>query len=177
MDVSSPVVRGDSLRFSQILNNLISNAMKFTKKGDSITVSLREVESGNHARYLLVVEDTGIGMSEEFLPRLFEPYGICRCRRWMAVKRPARSGGCIARMQKGFLLLRLQQMLLQKILLRPLRRGWMPTFPSPLMPICCFQRRRNLFQRGVSKAILTFIKSLFFVNNKEDIDISCKKWR
>lgn len=74
MDVSSPVVRGDSMRFSQILNNLISNAMKFTKKGDSITVSLREVESGKHARYLLVVEDTGIGMSEEFLPRLFEPY-------------------------------------------------------------------------------------------------------
>lgn len=74
IEVSSPVVCGDPFRLTQILNNLISNAVKFTERGDRITVSLKQVENGRHGRYVFVVEDTGVGMSEEFLPRLFEPY-------------------------------------------------------------------------------------------------------
>lgn len=74
MDVSSPVVCGDSSRLVQILNNLISNAVKFTEAGDTITVTLKQVKRSRHGRYVFVVEDTGIGMSEEFLPRLYEPY-------------------------------------------------------------------------------------------------------
>lgn len=74
INVFSPVVCGDPLRLTQILNNLISNAVKFTESGDSITVSLHQVKQSRHGRYVFVVEDTGLGMSKEFLPRLFEPY-------------------------------------------------------------------------------------------------------
>lgn len=71
MDVPSPIVCGDASRLIQILNNLISNAVKFTEAGDRIKVILDQVKKD---RYAFVVEDTGSGMSEEFLPRLFEPY-------------------------------------------------------------------------------------------------------
>lgn len=74
IDITSPIVRGDPSRLTQILNNLISNAVKFTESGDSITVSLRQLKRSKHGRYVFVVKDTGRGMSEEFLPRLFEPY-------------------------------------------------------------------------------------------------------
>lgn len=74
MNVFSPVVCGDSSRLIHILNNLISNAVKFTEPGDTITVTLKQVKRSKHGRYVFVVEDTGIGMSEEFLPRLYEPY-------------------------------------------------------------------------------------------------------
>lgn len=74
IDVASPMVSGDPSRLTQILNNLISNAVKFTESGDQITVSLKQVKRGKHGRYVFVVKDTGAGMSEEFLPRLYEPY-------------------------------------------------------------------------------------------------------
>lgn len=74
MDVSSPMVCGDPSRLTQILNNLISNAVKFTEAGDSIKVTLNQMKKSRHGRYVFVIEDTGRGMSEEFLPRLFEPY-------------------------------------------------------------------------------------------------------
>ncbi len=75
MDVTSPVVCGDPLRLTQILNNIISNAVKFTNSGDHITVSLRQIKNRKTTmRYLFIVEDTGIGISKEFLPYLFEPY-------------------------------------------------------------------------------------------------------
>lgn len=73
IDVRDCVVSGDPFRLTQILNNLISNALKFTRTGDRITVSLRQ-NKGQKSNYLFTVEDTGIGMSEEFLPRLFDPY-------------------------------------------------------------------------------------------------------
>lgn len=73
-DVKNPIVCGDTFRLTQILNNLISNAVKFTQSGDRITVSLRQVKAQEYTRYLFTVEDTGSGMSEEFLPHLFEPY-------------------------------------------------------------------------------------------------------
>lgn len=74
IDVSTPVVCGDPSRLTQILNNLLSNALKFTEAGDSIKATLSQVERSRHGRYVFVIEDTGVGMSEEFLPRLFEPY-------------------------------------------------------------------------------------------------------
>ena len=67
-------VMGDPMRIHQILNNLISNAFKFTDKGDSITVTLEELEGPGRTPYRLTVSDTGIGMSEAYLPQLFEPY-------------------------------------------------------------------------------------------------------
>lgn len=72
--LDTPQVYGDPFRLQQILNNLLSNAMKFTGRGDRIQVSLEQLQGDKHAKYRLVVADTGIGMSEEFLPKLFLPY-------------------------------------------------------------------------------------------------------
>ena len=73
-DMSDPVVLGDPFRISQIMNNLLSNGLKFTGQGDSITVSVTQFQEETHSQYQIVVKDTGIGMSEEFLKHIFEPY-------------------------------------------------------------------------------------------------------
>ncbi|HZV84075.1 MAG TPA: ATP-binding protein [Brevundimonas sp.] len=67
-------VRGDPMRLRQVLNNLISNALKFTAEG-SITVRLKAWadEPGGHA-LLIEVADTGPGMSPEQVARLFTPF-------------------------------------------------------------------------------------------------------
>ena len=74
LQLDSTQVYGDSFRLQQILNNLLSNALKFTGKGDRIQVSVEQLQKDKHAKYRLVVADTGIGMSKEFLPKLFLPY-------------------------------------------------------------------------------------------------------
>lgn len=77
LDVKNPHVVGDSVRIVQLLNNLVSNAFKFTSADDVITVSVTQVEkreSEDFAKYVFVVSDTGTGISKEFLPHLFEPY-------------------------------------------------------------------------------------------------------
>lgn len=67
-------VRGDPMRIRQVLNNLISNAMKFTESG-AITLRLKAwgEEPGGHA-ILIEVADTGPGMSPAQLARLFTPF-------------------------------------------------------------------------------------------------------
>jgi len=67
-------VRGDPIRLRQILNNLISNAMKFTETG-SITLRFRAwaEEPGGHA-ILIEVADTGPGMTPDQVGRLFTPF-------------------------------------------------------------------------------------------------------
>lgn len=67
-------VRGDPMRLRQVLNNLISNAMKFTAEG-AITLRLQSwsEEPGGHA-VLIEVADTGPGMSPNQLARLFTPF-------------------------------------------------------------------------------------------------------
>ncbi len=67
---------GDSLRLSQILMNLLSNAAKFTHEG-SVAISLNKAakpESDGRIRLLCSVSDSGIGMTEEQLVRLFTPF-------------------------------------------------------------------------------------------------------
>lgn len=71
--VDRPNVLGDEWKLAQILNNLLMNAVNFTRKGDQISVTLRQAGRDNN-NYIFLVEDTGIGMSEEFLPKIFEPY-------------------------------------------------------------------------------------------------------
>lgn len=67
-------VKGDSFRLGQIMNNLLSNAFKFTKSGDSISVSIEQGKEASRNVFCIIVSDTGAGMSEEFLTRLFLPY-------------------------------------------------------------------------------------------------------
>ncbi len=74
IDIKDNLIKGDPARLGQIINNLVSNAMKFTRDGDRISVSLRQMDEGKRNNYLFVVEDNGTGMSEEFLPKLFDPY-------------------------------------------------------------------------------------------------------
>lgn len=72
-DIMDESVVGDTLKLTQILNNLLSNALRFTEKGDRIRVTMRQAGTGVD-NYVFIIEDTGIGMSEEFLPKIFEPY-------------------------------------------------------------------------------------------------------
>lgn len=75
IDIEHDRVYGDSKRLSQILNNLVSNALKYSLEGASVSVSLRETaHTERTAKYQLDVADTGIGMSEEFLKQVFEPF-------------------------------------------------------------------------------------------------------
>lgn len=67
-------VRGDAMRLRQVLNNLISNAMKFTGEG-AITLQLRSWEDDLDGHALLIeVIDTGPGMSQAQMARLFTPF-------------------------------------------------------------------------------------------------------
>jgi len=63
-------VWGDEVRLQQILANILSNALKFTPEGGAVTVRLGKAQ----ARAILVVKDTGIGISPAFLPHVFEPF-------------------------------------------------------------------------------------------------------
>lgn len=73
--LSCPNVLGDELSLRKLLNNLLSNAGKFTKDGDVVRLlaSQRLMDAQSSILHLEVA-DTGIGMSEDFIGRLFEPY-------------------------------------------------------------------------------------------------------
>jgi PAS domain S-box-containing protein len=66
-------VLGDESMIDQILNNLIGNAIKFTDEGE-VKVSISEKTRRKKPFYQIVVSDTGIGVSEEFLPRIFNEF-------------------------------------------------------------------------------------------------------
>jgi two-component system, sensor histidine kinase len=69
-----PLLSGDSTRLVQVIHNLISNAIKFTKKGTvALHVSLKQTD-GKTAEVLFEVMDTGMGIDKQFLNRLKEPF-------------------------------------------------------------------------------------------------------
>lgn len=66
---------GDPMRVSQILLNLLSNAVKFTSAGGQVRLSVKQQSrKNNYVRLSFTISDTGRGMSEEFLARLYEPF-------------------------------------------------------------------------------------------------------
>lgn len=66
---------GDTLRLNQILLNLTSNAIKFTPPGGTISLEITRLPRRNHKTWIrFVVSDTGIGMDEEGLSRLYTPF-------------------------------------------------------------------------------------------------------
>jgi len=66
----------DQLRLNQIYINILSNAIKYTMPGGSVSVDLREEESEKEGCIKLIycVADTGIGMSPEFLEKMYQPF-------------------------------------------------------------------------------------------------------
>lgn len=63
-------IKGDPERMQQIISNLVSNAVKFTPRGGRVTIAL----TAEDGRANLRVSDTGIGISAEFLPFVFDPF-------------------------------------------------------------------------------------------------------
>ena len=66
---------GDEISLRKILNNLLSNANKFTRSGGRVTIFASQKQMNEKSSILhLEVADTGVGISEEFIGHLFEPY-------------------------------------------------------------------------------------------------------
>lgn len=66
---------GDALRLNQILINILSNALKFTPSGGSIRLEVHQLhKKNNNVRFRFIIRDTGIGMSQEFIQRLYTPF-------------------------------------------------------------------------------------------------------
>ena len=73
-DLTVDYVIGDELRISQVIINFLSNAVKFTRKGE-ITVTFRQMMlQDGMADLMICVHDTGIGMQSEFINRIFRPF-------------------------------------------------------------------------------------------------------
>jgi signal transduction histidine kinase len=66
-----PSVRGDERRMQQVISSLLSNAVKFSKPGGSVTVSAQLDEQGD---LIIKVSDTGIGIAEDQIQHVFEPF-------------------------------------------------------------------------------------------------------
>lgn len=66
----------DEIRLKQILINLVSNAVKYTQSFGTIVMDVTEepAEQADYCKLIFTVSDDGIGMSEEFLQRIFEPF-------------------------------------------------------------------------------------------------------
>ena len=76
MDVTNEDVYCDKLRLNQILLNLLSNAVKFTPAGGTVSVRLRQYPGKvkGSELYEFRVKDNGIGMSQEFVQKIFSPF-------------------------------------------------------------------------------------------------------
>jgi PAS domain S-box-containing protein len=67
-------MRGDPFRIGQVMNNLVNNAIKFTETG-SVTVRVQLLHRAEqNVRICMEVEDTGLGITPELLPNLFDPF-------------------------------------------------------------------------------------------------------
>ena len=68
--IEHPYVYCDQIKFEEILLNVIGNSVKYTKNGN-ISIHVEEVETGS---FQCIIQDTGIGMSEAYLPHAFEDF-------------------------------------------------------------------------------------------------------
>lgn len=73
-ELPAPRMWGDALRIKQVLTNLLGNAVKFTPEGGKITLSVRQEISGDTVNTVFQVKDTGCGMDQEFLSRIWQPF-------------------------------------------------------------------------------------------------------
>lgn len=73
-EIYNDLVLASCFRISQILNNIVSNAFKYSKKNDSIKVHIKQLDRKKRSQYQIDVIDTGFGMTQEFLDKIFIPY-------------------------------------------------------------------------------------------------------
>jgi len=76
LDVYHTFILCDRVKLQEIMLNIISNAIKYTSDGHGVHVKIYEKDSEDprKARLIFTCEDTGIGMSEEYLPHIFEEF-------------------------------------------------------------------------------------------------------
>lgn len=75
-DIKNPLVYCDYVHIEQIMINIISNAIKYTDKGGSVSCTIRELKNSKrgYSSFLFAVKDNGIGISEEFLKHIYDPF-------------------------------------------------------------------------------------------------------
>lgn len=75
-DIVNDEIYCDKLRLNQVLLNVVSNSIKYTNAGGSISLKVSEKPGApiGHARYRFCIQDNGIGMDKEFISHIFEPF-------------------------------------------------------------------------------------------------------
>jgi len=76
VDVLDEEIYCDRLRLNQVLLNLLGNSVKYTGTGGTVSMRIKEKNGApkGYANYEFFIKDTGIGMSEEFVKHIFEPF-------------------------------------------------------------------------------------------------------
>ena len=75
VELTDTLLVGDALRLNQVLLNLLSNAFKFTPEGGSVRMEIRQLwQRRGRVRLRFTVSDTGMGMEQSFMDRLFTPF-------------------------------------------------------------------------------------------------------
>ncbi len=72
--ISYEYLYADKLRLNQIFINILSNAIKYTNEFGKITLDLIEEDNNEYVKLIYIVSDTGIGMSPEFMEKMYEPF-------------------------------------------------------------------------------------------------------
>ena len=75
-DIKHELIYADLLHMNQILLNIVTNSIKYTRPGGKVDVVFREMPCRNtgYANYVITIEDNGIGMNPEFLKHIFESF-------------------------------------------------------------------------------------------------------
>ena len=74
--VKSEKFLGDKMRIKRVMTNILSNAIKYTPEGGQIEFTVQQMSrpSRKHIYLQFIVKDNGVGMSEQFVKKIFEPY-------------------------------------------------------------------------------------------------------
>ena len=86
-DIIEPCIEGDATRIKQILMNIIGNAAKFTPKGNYIKLSVSQKKTDDmHVTTTFRCKDTGIGISPEYIDKIFDSFSQDRSRNTNGIK-------------------------------------------------------------------------------------------
>lgn len=74
--ITHSTIIGDELRLRQILINIVANSLKYTKAGGNVSIEVDEKYNPvkNKSEYIIIIKDDGVGMSREFLAKIYDPY-------------------------------------------------------------------------------------------------------